>query len=168
MSVRKGSRSEDKAGAEPLVGIRLADIRRLPVRDLAIRFAFGAAISVVAGIVALGAGNEPGGVLLAFPAILPATLALVEKEEDERQAEDLDVGAVLGAAALAAFAVIVWQFIGSNSAPLVLFLATLGWLVAAVLLYLVFRFLLYREIPLHRSVAQGAATGRRRRRSTAT
>lgn len=154
MAVRTGSGSGRESQSEPLVGIHLAAIRHLPVRDLSIRFAFGAAISVLAGIISLVAGNEPGGVLLAFPAILPATLTLVEKEEDERQAEDLDVGAILGAAALGAFAVVVWQFAGGHPAALVLFLATLAWLVAAVVLYLVLRLLFHREVPLQRAMAE--------------
>ena len=87
--------------------------------DLLIRSGFGAAISSVARIVSALAGTEPGGILLAFPAILPATLTLVEKEESERQAEGLDVGSILGATALAAFAVVVWRCMGSGSAPLV-------------------------------------------------
>lgn len=162
---------EGTAGArgEPLVGIHLGALRHLPVRDLAIRFAFGAVISVIAGVISLVAGNEPGGVLLAFPAILPATLTLVEKEESERNAEDLDVGAILGAAALGAFAVVVWQFLGRHPAPLVLLLATLAWLVSAVLLYLVLRLVSHREVPLPRSIAEGptstdegAPRGRRR------
>lgn len=163
MAVRTGSGTGRESQGEPLVGIHLAALRHLPVRDLAIRFAFGAAISVLAGIISLIAGNEPGGVLLAFPAILPATLTLVEKEEDERQAEDLDVGAILGAAALGAFAVVVWQFVGSHPAALVLFFATLAWLVAAVVLYLALRLLFHREVPLQRAIGEGARPPRGRR-----
>ena len=92
--------------------------------DLLVRFGFGAAISAVAGLVSVFAGSEPGGILLAFPAILPATLTLIEKEESERQAEDLDVGSILGAAALAAFAIVVWQYMDGGNPPVVLALAT--------------------------------------------
>ena len=86
-------------GHEPVVGVHLGALRDLPASDLLVRFGFGAAISAVAGVVSVLAGSEPGGILLAFPAILPATLTLIEKEESERQAEDLDVGSILGAAA---------------------------------------------------------------------
>lgn len=110
-----------------------------------IRFAFGAAISTVAGVVSVLAGSEPGGVFLAFPAILPATLTLVEKEEGERQAEDLDVGSILGAAAMAAFATVVWLSMEQVAAPLVLAGATVAWLVSAVLLYLVLRLVTTRN-----------------------
>jgi uncharacterized membrane protein (GlpM family) len=130
---------------EPIVGVRLGRIQDLPVRDLLIRFVFGAAISAAAGITSVIAGAEPGGILLAFPAILPATLTLIEKEEDERQAEDLDVGSILGATALAAFAVVVWKYIDGGSAPVVLLTATAAWLATAVLLYLGLRVVFVRR-----------------------
>ena len=155
MALRARPGSDRDGAGEPLVGIHLGALRHLPIRDLAIRFAFGAAISVVAGVISLVVGNEPGGVLLAFPAILPATLTLVEKEESERNAEDLDVGAILGAVALGTFAVVVWQLLGHHPAPLVLFLATLAWLVTAVLLYLALRLAFHREVPLLRSIGEG-------------
>lgn len=139
---------------EPLVGVNLAAWRDIPVTDLLVRFGFGAAISAVAGIVSVVMGSEPGGILLAFPAILPATLTLIEKEDGERQAEDLDVGSILGAAALGAFAVIVWQYMGSGFPPLVLVSATVAWLVAAVVLYLGLRLLMAEKGPLHRSIAE--------------
>jgi hypothetical protein len=41
-------------------------------------------------------------------------MTLVEKEQGERQAEDLDVGAILGATALAAFALVVWRYMGNE------------------------------------------------------
>ncbi len=126
-----------------------------------IRFGFGAAISAVAGIVSVVAGSEPGGILLAFPAILPATLTLVEKEESERQAEDLDLGSILGAAALAAFAVVVWQYMGVGSAPLVLAAATAAWLIAAVVLYLGLRLAMVRRRPLKKGIAELRATARK-------
>jgi uncharacterized membrane protein (GlpM family) len=121
---------------EPLVGVHLGALRGLPLSDLLVRFGFGAAISTVAGVVSVLAGSEPGGILLAFPAILPATLTLIEKEESERQAEDLDVGSILGAVALASFAIVVWQYMNEGSAPMVLALATAAWLLTAVVLYL--------------------------------
>lgn len=125
--------------SEPIVGIHWLSIRHLSLSDLAIRFVFGAVISIAAGVVAMLAGSETGGLLLAFPAILPATLTLVEKDEGERKAEELDVGSVLGAAALSAFALVVWQYIPALSAPIVLLMGTGAWMVAATVLYVAFR-----------------------------
>jgi uncharacterized membrane protein (GlpM family) len=137
-------------GHEPIVGVHLGALRDLPVRDLLVRFGFGAAISAVAGLVSVLAGSEPGGILLAFPAILPATLTLIEKEESERQAEDLDVGSILGAAALASFAIVVWQYMDEQSAPVVLAVATAAWLLSAVVLYLGLRLTVVRQRPLEK------------------
>jgi uncharacterized membrane protein (GlpM family) len=139
---------------EPLVGIHLGALRGLPASDLLVRFGFGAAISAVAGLVSVFAGSEPGGILLAFPAILPATLTLIEKEESERQAEDLDVGSILGAAALAAFAIVVWQYMDGGNPPVVLALATGAWLLTAMLLYLGLHLIVMRQNPLDKTIAQ--------------
>jgi uncharacterized membrane protein (GlpM family) len=142
---------------EPLFGVHLGALGDLPIKDIAIRFAFGATISAIAGVVAVLAGSEPSGLMLAFPAILPATLTLVEKDEGERQAEDLDVGAIFGAAALGVFAVVVWQFMPTGNAVVVLALATAAWLGSAVLLYLGFRLGVARGGPLHRGIGELAA-----------
>jgi hypothetical protein len=141
-------------GHEPVVGVHLGALGDLSASDLLVRFGFGAAISAVAGIVSVLAGSEPGGILLAFPAILPATLTLIEKEEGECQAEDLDVGSILGAAALASFAIVVWQYMDEGSAPVVLALATATWLLTAVVLYLGLRLIVARQQPLDKAMAE--------------
>jgi uncharacterized membrane protein (GlpM family) len=140
-----------------VVGAHLASLRHLPGSDLIIRFAFGAVISGVAGAVSVLAGSKPGGLLLAFPAILPATLTLVEKEDGERPAEDLDVGAILGAAAMAPFAAVVWLYMEREPAPLILAAAAAAWLVTALLLYVGLRLLLAREVPLHTGLTEAVA-----------
>lgn len=141
-------------GHEPVVGIHRGALRDLPVGDLLIRFGFGAAISALAGVVSVLAGSEPGGILLAFPAILPATLTLIEKEESERQAEDFDVGSILGAAALASFAIVAWQYVDEGSNPVVLAVATAIWLLTAVVFYLGLRLVVVRQKPLHQGIAE--------------
>lgn len=139
---------------EPVVGVDLGALRNLPVSDLLVRFGFGATISAVAGVISVLFGSEPGGILLAFPAILPATLTLIEKDEDEGQAEDLDVGSILGAAALASFAIVVWQFMEDSSASAVLALATATWLLTAAVLYLALRLTIVRRSPLQQAIAE--------------
>ncbi len=138
---------------KPLFGLDAESLGHLPLSDLAIRFGFGAAISAIAAVVSLLAGSEPGGILLAFPAILPATLTLVEKEGSERKAEDLDVGAVMGAAALGAFALVVWEYIPTSNAAATLAVATAAWLLGAVGLYLFLR-LVTRQRPFARGLAE--------------
>ncbi len=130
------ARSED---SEPLFGVSLASVRKVPFRDIALRFAFGAAISAIAGIVSIVFGSRVGGVFLAFPAILPATLTLIEKEDSTKDAEGDDVGAILGAAALILFAVIGWRFFPRLGGAVTLVIATVAWLAAAIALYLCLR-----------------------------
>lgn len=104
-------------------------------RDLLIRFAAGAATSIVSGAVTLALGPRVGGILLAFPAILAASLTLIEKQEDSADAREDARGAVAGGAALAAFAVIAALTFGHLSGAVALLIAAAGWLGAAIALY---------------------------------
>ncbi|MFB9681983.1 DUF3147 family protein [Streptosporangium vulgare] len=109
------------------------------MRGLAVRFGFGALVSVVAGLVGLQQGPVTGGVFLAFPAILAATLTLIEEKEHRRAPAAQDArGAVLGAAGMIVFAGCVWALAARLPAPLVLGIATVAWAVIAAALYLVF------------------------------
>ena len=103
-------------------------------RDYVIRFLFGAVIATVAGLLNLGAGERIGGVLLAFPAILPASLTLIERKDGRAVAAIDATGAVLGSFALIAFALVTtW---GLKSLGLIaLALGALCWLVVALALY---------------------------------
>jgi nicotinamide-nucleotide amidase len=80
-------------------------LRRISMGQLGIRFAFGAAISAVAGAVGEALGERAGGVLLAFPAILPAALTLIERQEGTSSAVSDVRGAIAGAVGLLGFAV---------------------------------------------------------------
>jgi uncharacterized membrane protein len=78
----------------------------------------------------------PGSaVFLAFPAILPATLTLVEKKEGTRRADKNAGGAVLGGVALIIFAALTFLLLNTD-APLALAVAVVGWSVTAMTLYL--------------------------------
>jgi uncharacterized membrane protein (GlpM family) len=106
-----------------------------PVRDWFIRFGFGAAVSAVAGVIAVVAGPRAGGVFLAFPAILLASLTLVAKEEGEDRARDDARGGVFGTIGLLAFAVVV--AVAATRWPLwaTFVTATLAWSVVALVGY---------------------------------
>ena len=123
--------------AEPLVGLELSKLRKVKPHELMIRFAFGAAISIVAGVVSLLAGPTAGGMFLAFPAILPATITLIEKKENAAQAS-LDVqGAVVGALALVIFALVTKEGLERTGSAVSLLVAGGAWTVASILGYLV-------------------------------
>jgi uncharacterized membrane protein (GlpM family) len=117
-----------------------------------VRFVLGGLATVVAGLVADIWGAAAGGLFLAFPAIFCASATLIEKHERERKerkglqgkgrgkdAAALDAaGSGLGGVALAVFGAIIWFFAGDN-APGSLALATITWLVVAILLWRVRR-----------------------------
>ena len=122
---------------EPLAGVDLAKLSKIRPKDLVVRFGFGAAISLVAGLISLGFGARAGGMFLAFPAILPASLTLVEKKEGTEAANhDLD-GTILGAAALGAFALVAGVGLRAGSAALALPAALATWLGASLVAYVV-------------------------------
>ena len=107
-------------------------VREVRLRDLAIRFFAGAATSVVAALVTLALGDRVGGAFLAFPAILAASLTLIEEEEDGVEAREDARGAVLGGIALAGFAVVAALALPSLPGSIALLLATAAWVLIAV------------------------------------
>jgi hypothetical protein len=120
-----------------LFAVDLRSLREIGPAALVLRFAFGAALSVVAGLTGVVAGQRAGGVMLAAPAILPATLTIIERHEGRGPAVTEVQGAVLGAIALIGFAVVA----AVTTTKLPLAAALLGalatWVVAAIGGYLV-------------------------------
>ena len=116
------------------------DVKRaggVPLRLLLVRFAFGAATSAVAGVISVVWNAHTSGIMLAFPAILAASLTLIADEESRRAAREDARGAVLGALGLAAFALIGYVSFGQLPSVVVLALALLAWVCVACGLYLV-------------------------------
>ncbi len=120
---------------EPLFGLDLGELRKVQPKQMAVRFAFGAAISVIAGLGGVAFGSTVGGLLLAFPAILPAALTLIERADGNDAAVHDVGGAVLGGAGLIAFAVVAFGILGSIPAPGALLLALAAWTIVGVGLY---------------------------------
>ena len=115
--------------------LRLGELRRPPWRDWAVRFAFGAGVSALAGVVSVLAGPRAGGLFLAFPAILLASVTLVAKEEGERQAGQDVGGATFGALGLIGFAVVVAVTVTVWPLWLSLTIATASWAALSLALY---------------------------------
>lgn len=115
-----------------LFAIHFGALRQIRPRAVVLRFIFGANISIVAGLVALAAGKRAGGVMLGAPAVLPATLTIIEKREGRRSAVTEIQGAVPGTVALVGFAVVAAATI--KELPLaVSLLSALGvWVVVAI------------------------------------
>jgi hypothetical protein len=115
----------------------LGKLEEATARELLIRFVAGAMTSVASGLVTLGFGARVGGILLGFPAIMAASLTLIAEEEDARDAREDARGAIVGACALTLFAAVATLSFGHLPGGVVLALATVVWIVAAVLGYVV-------------------------------
>ncbi|MET8159317.1 DUF3147 family protein [Sphaerisporangium sp. NPDC005289] len=115
-------------------------IREISLPGMGLRFAFGMVVSVIAGLVGQRWGVTAGGVFLAFPAVMAATLTLIQDEEHSRVPVAQDArGAVLGAIGMIVFAVCVWALAGRVPAVPALALATVAWMIVSAVLYLAVR-----------------------------
>jgi hypothetical protein len=123
------------ATTQPLFGLDLAELRTVNPAELLMRFAFGAATSVVAGLAGSLVGTVAGGLLLAFPAVLPAAATLVEQREGNDAAVHDVGGATFGAVGLIAFAAVSTTLFPRTSAPLALLAALAAWIVVSLTLY---------------------------------
>jgi hypothetical protein len=131
------------------IQFNLSSLRQTKWSEYAVRFIFGGAITVAAGLLAKRFGPIFGGLFLAFPAIFPATATLVEKHEKEkrqkaelstslrgRQAAAVEArGTVLGSFALAAFAWMVWKILPNLNGPWTLAAALSGWFALSVAIW---------------------------------
>lgn len=116
-------------------GFDLRKALRAKPRAMLLRFTAGAVTSVVAGILALVFGPRIGGIPLAFPAVLVASLTLIEEQEDSEEAREDSRGAMAGAAAMAVFGVVGGVLFGVLPGGVVLVLAAIAWLLVAFGLY---------------------------------
>ncbi|HKR99717.1 MAG TPA: nicotinamide-nucleotide amidohydrolase family protein [Candidatus Dormibacteraeota bacterium] len=117
------------------LGADAGKLKRLSVRDLGLRFAFGAAVSVVAALIGEWLGERAGGVLLAFPAILPAALTLIERREGTSSAVSDVRGATAGAVGLLCFAITVAVLAQRIQVILALLIASAAWTAIGTLCY---------------------------------
>jgi hypothetical protein len=126
-----------KDDLEP-VGFDWAKLSKVKPPEMLIRFVFGAGIALVAALASTAFGPKFGGLFLAFPAVLPATLTLIEEKEGTAKAWADASGGVLGAAGLAAFAFTALRLLHANPA-VALLLALVAWLLVSAGLYFLFR-----------------------------
>lgn len=116
---------------------RMDKLREPPARDWVIRFAFGAGVSALAAVVTEVWGPTVGGLFLAFPAILLASLTLVAKQEGAHRAREDARGAALGAAGLIGFGIVVWATTPQWPVWVTLLAASAMWVVVSGLAYTV-------------------------------
>lgn len=136
-----------------MIGLDRGGLQKQDWRSWALRFGFGFGIAVVAGAAGLRFGARIGGLFLAFPAILPASLTLIEEKDSRKEAEIDATGAILGGVALGIFGAVTALLVTRLHPGLALAAALAAWAVTAVALY---------------AVASMISTSRSRERSTAT
>jgi hypothetical protein len=121
--------------------------------EYVIRFIVGGLVTVLAGLVAKKFGPAVGGIFLAFPAVFPSSVTLVEKHEQERNqgtgrggtssgtaAAGYDAsGAAMGGIGLLVFAVLVWRSLGIAPAWAVLAGATCVWCAVSFAVWRIFQ-----------------------------
>jgi hypothetical protein len=121
-------------------------LRDSKLSQYALRFLFGGIVTAIAGLVAQRYGPVVAGLLLAFPAIFPASATLIEKHEKQqkekngmsgtvrgREVASVDAaGSAMGSLGLLVFAVIIWRFLPGHSTWAVLSAATVAWAVVSV------------------------------------
>ena len=143
-----------------LVSINTSGLKQSKWYELATRFVLGGLVTAGAAAIAKALGPSFGGLFLAFPAILAASVTLVEKHERERkeqqgmrgvrrgrQAAAADAaGASLGSVALLAFAWFACAFLPSHSAGLVITAATVIWVVVAMAVWWIWKRKLLRRL----------------------
>ena len=103
-------------------------------KDYLVRFAFGASISLIAALISLKF-QLFGGMFLAFPAILPASLTLIERDLGKEEASIDAEGAIIGAIGLLTFALVAAFGIKAIGAIPALILAAIAWLVLSFGIY---------------------------------
>ena len=132
-----------------IVKLNLGSIRSTTWTEYATRFAFGGAVTLLAGLIAKKFGPSVGGLFLAFPAIFPAGASLIAKQQRERKrradvngevrsrlAAGVDAaGAAIGCSGLIGFAISAWKFLPQFLLWQTLILATGIWAVVAVTMW---------------------------------
>ncbi|MDQ6900378.1 MAG: DUF3147 family protein [Candidatus Dormibacteraeota bacterium] len=124
------------------VSVNWAKLKQQTWQQLLLRFAFGAGIATAASLAGDLFGQRFGGLFLAFPAILPAALTMVERQEGEGKADVDAMGAALGGLAMIGFAFIVRNSIRPLGAPWAEAAGWIVWLALALGLFVLVRGLL--------------------------
>jgi len=123
------------------VTLNCSSLTQAKPHELVVRFILGGTITAVTGVIAKEWGPVIGGLFLAFPAIFPASITLVERhairrkhkfglrgERRGRYAAGADAaGAVAGSIGLIIFGFIVYRFTRFLNPWLVLSVATVVW-----------------------------------------
>ena len=132
-----------------MVEFEISDVKQTEPLEIALRFFFGGICTMAAGLIARRYGPVIGGLFLAFPAIFPAGVTLIQSHEKKNKAKigsdgtnrgrlaaSIDsAGAALGCGGLLIFALICWKGLGHHNAGVIIGTATVAWLAMSMLLW---------------------------------
>jgi hypothetical protein len=132
-----------------LVEAKFSALKESKPHEYLVRFIFGGAATVAAGLIANHFGARAGGLFLAFPAIFPASATLIEAHEKKRMrkigrdgtnrgrlAARIDAaGSALGCVGLAGFALTLWLLLPAHGALWVMIGALAIWMTISVVLW---------------------------------
>src|SRR4051812_31758683 len=131
------------------IQVDFSALKRSRWYEVLVRFVLGGLITAATGLIAKKYGPAVGGLFLAFPAIFPASVTLIEKHERERKqkagmrgairarkAASVDsAGAAMGSIGLLAFALLIAQLITAYKSWVVMLAATLSWMAVSALVW---------------------------------
>jgi len=136
-----------------LVKIDPQGAKQTKARAYIVRFVFGGAITAIAGMIGDRWGPAIAGLFLAFPAIFPASLTMLESHERERKARkrlrghargitaaaDYAMGTAVGSFGLMAFAAMCWGCLEHLPAALTMAGGVLLWSGVSGLLWILLK-----------------------------
>jgi hypothetical protein len=142
-----------------MIRMDFSSLKETKSHEYAVRFLFGGICTVLAGVIAKRYGPGLGGLFLAFPAIFPAGISLIEGHETKRKAQhsfkgekrgrlaaSIDaIGASLGCLGLMAFAVTLWIGLRQHHALYTVIIATAVWIGISTLLWALHRHRLFHK-----------------------
>jgi hypothetical protein len=130
----QGSINIAPGGVHSLWKLDFSQLKDIRIRDYLIRFLFGGAVSVLAQLIAQWTTGRFGGIFTAFPAILLASLTIINRKSGREAAENDARGGIVGAIAFVITAIVLsvtlkW-LVGWS-----LLLALIVWLICGLGLY---------------------------------
>lgn len=143
-----------------IVAVNGSGVKQTKWYEFTVRFVLGGLVTAGAAFIAEKFGPSFGGLFLAFPAILAASVSLVEKHERQRKerkglhglqrgrrAAAADAaGAAMGSVGLISFAWFTYEFVGSHNPATVIAGATLIWAIVSAAVWWTRKRKLYRRI----------------------
>ena len=121
------------------IGADLGKLRQGSPKEYGIRFLFGGGVTLITGLITHAYGPVVGGLFLAFPAIMPASVTLLHHHEGHEKAGIDALGACIGSLGLLFFGLAIWVLVPLVAGWLAIAIAAAAWLVAATTIWAVLR-----------------------------